>query len=48
MWPYEESDDYGFVQGIFSMMRALFSDDFDATIYNQSVKPVQVSQFFSI
>ncbi|KAL6555058.1 hypothetical protein OROGR_006316 [Orobanche gracilis] len=25
VWPYEESDEYGFVQGLFGMMHALFS-----------------------
>ncbi|KAL3825107.1 hypothetical protein ACJIZ3_021136 [Penstemon smallii] len=25
VWPYEESDEYGFIQGLFGMMRALFS-----------------------
>ncbi|KAL2340478.1 hypothetical protein Fmac_008418 [Flemingia macrophylla] len=27
VWPYDERDEYGFVQGIFGMMRALFSRD---------------------
>ncbi|XP_061373362.1 nuclear pore complex protein NUP205 isoform X2 [Gastrolobium bilobum] len=27
VWPYEESDKYGFVQGLFSMMHALFCRD---------------------
>ncbi|XP_034913916.1 nuclear pore complex protein NUP205 [Populus alba] len=27
VWPYEESDEFGFVQGLFGMMRALFSCD---------------------
>ncbi|XP_004515149.1 nuclear pore complex protein NUP205 isoform X2 [Cicer arietinum] len=27
VWPYEESDEYGFVQGLFGLMRALFSRD---------------------
>ncbi|XP_011018837.1 PREDICTED: nuclear pore complex protein NUP205 isoform X2 [Populus euphratica] len=27
VWPYEESDEFGFVQGLFSMTRALFSCD---------------------
>lgn len=26
-WPYEENDEYGFVQGLFRMMRDLFSQD---------------------
>lgn len=25
VWPYEESDEYGFIQGLFRMMRAIFS-----------------------
>ncbi|KAL6558480.1 hypothetical protein OROMI_018830 [Orobanche minor] len=25
VWPYEESDEYGFIQGLFGMMHALFS-----------------------
>ncbi|KAK6156483.1 hypothetical protein DH2020_010731 [Rehmannia glutinosa] len=25
VWPYDESDEYGFIQGLFGMMRALFS-----------------------
>ncbi|KAL1300925.1 hypothetical protein AAHE18_18G216100 [Arachis hypogaea] len=27
VWPYEESDEYGFVQGLFGMMHGLFSRD---------------------
>ncbi|XP_031385732.1 nuclear pore complex protein NUP205 isoform X2 [Punica granatum] len=30
VWPYEESNDYGFVQALFSMMHILFSRNFDA------------------
>ncbi|XP_011093564.1 nuclear pore complex protein NUP205 isoform X1 [Sesamum indicum] len=29
VWPYEESDEYGFIQGLFGMMRALFCRDPD-------------------
>nr|GMD93632.1 nuclear pore complex protein NUP205 [Ipomoea batatas] len=37
MWPYEESDDYGFVQGLFTMMRVIFSLDLDSFISNKSM-----------
>ncbi|KAF3453692.1 hypothetical protein FNV43_RR04133 [Rhamnella rubrinervis] len=33
VWPYEESDDCGFVQGLFGMMRVLFSDDSETPTY---------------
>lgn len=29
VWPYEESDEYGFVQGLFGMMHVLFSKDLE-------------------
>ncbi|CAA2964556.1 nuclear pore complex NUP205 [Olea europaea subsp. europaea] len=38
VWPYEESDEYGFVQGLFGMMRALFSRDPDVFTSMQSVR----------
>nr|GMD77911.1 nuclear pore complex protein NUP205 [Ipomoea batatas] len=37
IWPYEESDDYGFVQGLFTMMRVIFSLDLDSFISNKSM-----------
>ncbi|KAK4487351.1 hypothetical protein RD792_006029 [Penstemon davidsonii] len=37
VWPYEESDEYGFIQGLFGMMRALFSRNPD--IFT-SIQPV--------
>nr|GLL45979.1 nuclear pore complex protein NUP205 isoform X2 [Ipomoea trifida] len=37
IWRYEESDDYGFVQGLFTMMRVIFSLDLDAFISNKSM-----------
>ncbi|CAN4094283.1 unnamed protein product [Withania somnifera] len=37
IWPYEETDEYGFVQGLFAMMRFLFSREPDSFITNQSV-----------
>ncbi|KAG2398953.1 Nuclear pore complex protein [Vigna angularis] len=36
VWPYEESDGYGFVQGLFGMMRALFSHDSKIPSFAQS------------
>nr|GMD93267.1 nuclear pore complex protein NUP205 [Ipomoea batatas] len=36
IWPYEESDD-GFVQGLFTMMRVIFSLDLDSFISNKSM-----------
>ncbi|KAL9686240.1 hypothetical protein QQ045_023695 [Rhodiola kirilowii] len=35
VWPYEESDEYGFVQGLFSMMRTLFSKEGGSYNYSQ-------------
>ncbi|KAL9242432.1 hypothetical protein vseg_016427 [Gypsophila vaccaria] len=29
-WPYEENDEYGFVQGLFRLMRDLFSQDYES------------------
>lgn len=37
IWPYEETDEYGFVQGLFVMMRFLFSREPDSFITNQSM-----------
>ncbi|CAK9182162.1 unnamed protein product [Ilex paraguariensis] len=37
VWPYEESDEYGFVQGLFGMMRSLFSRDLETLCLAQSV-----------
>ncbi|KAK9269394.1 hypothetical protein L1049_001167 [Liquidambar formosana] len=41
VWPYEESDDYGFVQGLFSMMRALFSHDWESLTFSQSGRSLE-------
>ncbi|EXC04145.1 hypothetical protein L484_006623 [Morus notabilis] len=43
VWPYEESDDCGFVQGLFSMMHALFSCDLETPTYGQSVRSLEIS-----
>ncbi|CAL0304986.1 unnamed protein product [Lupinus luteus] len=39
IWPYEGSDEYGFVQGLFGMMRALFSRDLKVPSFAQSISP---------
>lgn len=36
VWPYEESDEYGFVQGLFGMMHPLFSRDSKVPSFAQS------------
>ncbi|KAK7304174.1 hypothetical protein RJT34_15273 [Clitoria ternatea] len=36
VWPYEERDEYGFVQGLFSMMHTLFSRDSKVPTFAQS------------
>ncbi|XP_042036809.1 nuclear pore complex protein NUP205-like isoform X2 [Salvia splendens] len=38
VWPYEESDKYGLVQGLFGMMSSLFSRDLDIFSSIQSVR----------
>ncbi|EOY31051.1 Uncharacterized protein TCM_038072 isoform 1 [Theobroma cacao] len=38
VWPYEESDEYGFVQGLFSMMHILFSSDSETATFSHSVR----------
>ncbi|XVE54418.1 hypothetical protein DITRI_Ditri03aG0079600 [Diplodiscus trichospermus] len=38
VWPYEESDEYGFVQGLFSMMHILFSHDSETPIFSYSAR----------
>nr|GMD74325.1 nuclear pore complex protein NUP205 [Ipomoea batatas] len=42
IWPYEESDDYGFVQGLFTMMRVIFSLDLDSFISNKSMCYIEI------
>ncbi|KAG6771823.1 hypothetical protein POTOM_023215 [Populus tomentosa] len=43
VWPYEESDEFGFVQGLFSMMRALFSCDSGAPTVGKLAQSSEVS-----
>ncbi|TYG60130.1 hypothetical protein ES288_D07G043800v1 [Gossypium darwinii] len=38
VWPYEESGEYGFVQGLFSMMHILFSCDSDRPFLSISTR----------
>ncbi|XP_011018836.1 PREDICTED: nuclear pore complex protein NUP205 isoform X1 [Populus euphratica] len=44
VWPYEESDEFGFVQGLFSMTRALFSCDSGAPTVGKLAQSSEVSQ----
>ncbi|XP_019417069.1 PREDICTED: nuclear pore complex protein NUP205-like isoform X7 [Lupinus angustifolius] len=39
IWPYEQSSEYGFVQGLFGMMHALFSRDLKVSSFAQSISP---------
>ncbi|OIV96178.1 hypothetical protein TanjilG_14855 [Lupinus angustifolius] len=39
IWPYGESNEYGFVQGLFGMMHALFSRDLKVPSFAQSISP---------
>ncbi|XP_048227687.1 nuclear pore complex protein NUP205 isoform X2 [Ricinus communis] len=41
VWPYEESDDFGFVQGLFSMMHALFSLESETPTLGRSVQSLE-------
>ncbi|CAK7343274.1 unnamed protein product [Dovyalis caffra] len=43
VWPYEESDEFGFVQRLFSMMRALFSCDSGTPTVGRLVQSSEVS-----
>ncbi|KAK8523521.1 hypothetical protein V6N13_113466 [Hibiscus sabdariffa] len=38
VWPYEESGEYGFVQGLFSMMHILFSRDSERALVSHSTR----------
>ncbi|KAL3016349.1 hypothetical protein AAZX31_06G208700 [Glycine max] len=45
VWPYEESNEYGFVQGLFGLMHALFSRDSKIPSFAQSrVSPERNSE----
>ncbi|KAH9761847.1 nuclear pore complex protein NUP205 [Citrus sinensis] len=41
VWPYEESDEYGFVQGLFGMMSSLFSSDLENLTFSQSARSLE-------
>ncbi|XP_057969128.1 nuclear pore complex protein NUP205 isoform X2 [Malania oleifera] len=41
VWPYEEIHEFGFVQGLFAMMCALFSHDLESLSFSQSVQSLQ-------
>lgn len=42
VWPYEESDECGFVQGLFGMMRAIFSRESENPSFLQSIRCLEV------
>ncbi|KAJ0091057.1 hypothetical protein Patl1_13095 [Pistacia atlantica] len=39
VWPYEASDEYGLVQGLFGIMHVLFSSDLESSMFPRSVRP---------
>ncbi|KAM7512709.1 hypothetical protein LguiB_011584 [Lonicera macranthoides] len=41
VWPYEESDEYGFVQGLFAMMNNLFACDSEAVASSKPTRSVE-------
>lgn len=41
VWPYEESDEHGFVQGLFGMMSSLFSSDLENLTFSQSARSLE-------
>ncbi|KAA8535090.1 hypothetical protein F0562_030093 [Nyssa sinensis] len=41
VWPYEESSEYGFVQGLFGMMQAVFSHDSESHTSARLVQSMQ-------
>lgn len=41
VWSYEEREGFGFVQGLFSMMRTLYSHDWESLTYVQSGQSVE-------
>ncbi|BBH08489.1 Protein of unknown function D [Prunus dulcis] len=41
VWPYEESNECGFVQGLFGLMHALFSRDWESVSSARSVQSVE-------
>ncbi|KAI8022266.1 Nuclear pore complex protein NUP205 [Camellia lanceoleosa] len=44
VWPYEEGVEYGFVQGLFGMMCAIFSRDLESLTFTQSVQTLENQQ----
>ncbi|TXG61268.1 hypothetical protein EZV62_012631 [Acer yangbiense] len=44
VWHYEENDEYGFVQGLFGMMHALFSSDLETSTFSWSGRPLEISE----
>ncbi|KAK8962834.1 hypothetical protein KSP40_PGU009570 [Platanthera guangdongensis] len=41
VWPYEENDEYGFIQGLFSMMNNFFHFDIESTNFGELLDSVE-------
>ncbi|XP_010250099.1 PREDICTED: nuclear pore complex protein NUP205 [Nelumbo nucifera] len=41
VWPYEENDEYGFIQGLFGMMCIIFSRDVESFSFHQTLRPLE-------
>ncbi|CAN0838668.1 Nuclear pore complex protein NUP205 [Linum grandiflorum] len=48
VWPYEESDEFGFVQSLFSMMSVLFSRELETNTTSRSVQLSEVRRTFEL
>lgn len=48
VWPYEETDEYGFVQSLFQLMHSLFSRELNSFSSGPGVKLLKVSVTFSL
>ncbi|KAK6945091.1 Nucleoporin Nup186/Nup192/Nup205 [Dillenia turbinata] len=48
VWPYEDADDYGFVQGLFGLMHALFSNDSEFLNFVQALPSPEKQRKFEL
>lgn len=46
VWPYEETDEYGFVQSLFQLMHSFFSRELNSISSGPGVKLLKVGFFF--
>lgn len=46
VWPYEETDEYGFVQSLFQLMHSFFSRELNSISSGPGVKLLKVGVFF--